>query len=258
VRPVDVNAWIGEYPWHGQPRWTARDLAAEMANADTDELWVSHLAGAFGRDPAAGNVELYAAANADSRIRPVPTVDPSVADWADALDVAVRQKAPAVRYDPVLRGIDPVGNEVFHLLGACATRAMPLMMAVRLEDLRQRDPDDPAADLPPFAIRQLIRSNPAARLIITHADRDTIEQVHFGSTPSEARRILWDISWIWGPPEDHLELLFRTVGIERFAFGTGMPLRLAENSVAKLDLLQLDADARHRICARNVAEFVAG
>ena len=92
----------------------------------------------------------------------------------------------------------------------------PLMMAVRLEDLRQRQPTDIATDLPPWAVRQLIRSHPAARLIITHADRDFIEQVHFGSTPQEASRILWDISWIWGPPEDHLELLLDHGGNRAF------------------------------------------
>ena len=70
--------------------------------------------------------------------------------------------------------------------------------------------------------------------------------MHFGSTPAEAERILWDICWIWGPPEDHLALLLKTVGPERFTFGTGMPLRIPENSVAKLDLLEQIADAAGR------------
>ena len=35
-----------------------------------------------------------------------------------------------------------------------------------------------------------------------------IEEVHWGLTPAEQMRVLWDISWIWGPPEDHLAKLF--------------------------------------------------
>ena len=31
---------------------------------------------------------------------------------------------------------------------------------------------------------------------------------------------------VWGPPEDHLATVLRTVGVERFLFGTGQPLRL--------------------------------
>jgi predicted TIM-barrel fold metal-dependent hydrolase len=81
--------------------------------------------------------------------------------------------------------------------------------------------------------------------------------VHFGSTPEEAARIWWDISWIWGPPEDHLETLLRTIGIERFVFGTGQPLRLPEAAVAKLDLLDITADQRERIECTNVRQGIA-
>jgi predicted TIM-barrel fold metal-dependent hydrolase len=137
------------------------------------------------------------------------------------------------------------------LAAACSAEGVPLMISVRLEDARQRHPNDRAAELPPWAVRRLVRSDPGIRLIVTHADRPFIEEVHFGSTPDEASRILWDICWIWGPPEDHLEILLRTVGIERFVFGTGQPLRLPENSVAKLDLLDLTPDQRSAIESKN-------
>ena len=54
----------------------------------------------------------------------------------------------------------------------------------------------------------------------------------------EAGRIRWDVSWIWGPPEDHLAQLFRTVGRERFVLGTHFPLRLPEAALTKLELTQ--------------------
>jgi predicted TIM-barrel fold metal-dependent hydrolase len=122
---------------------------------------------------------------------------------------------------------------------------------VRLEDGRQKNPRDRTAELEPWMVRAWIRSNPTVRLIVTHADREFVEQVHFGATPGEADRIHWDICWIWGPPEDHLALLLRTVGVERFVFGTGMPLRIPETSLAKLDLLDLPAGARDKIESGN-------
>jgi predicted TIM-barrel fold metal-dependent hydrolase len=78
--------------------------------------------------------------------------------------------------------------------------------------------------------------------------------VHWGATPAEQRRIWWDVSWIWGPPEDHLATLLRTIGPDRFVFGTGQPLRLPENTVAKLDLLDLAAEARAAIESGNVKD----
>ena len=106
-------------------------------------------------------------------------------------------------------------------------------------------------------IAGLMRDHPS-KLLITHADRAFIEEVHFGSTPDEAARLWWDVSWIWGPPEDHLGTLLDTVGVERFVFGTGQPLRIPETSVAKLDLLDLPRDRREAIDSGNARHGLAG
>src|SRR5258705_12672153 len=140
------------------------------------------------------------------------------------------------------------------LMAACGAAHLPLMLAVRLEDGRQRHPNDRVPELAAAAVRALIRSDADVRLIVTHAERAFIEEVHFGSTPEEAARIWWDISWIWGPPEDHLETLLTTMGAERFVFGTGQPLRIPEASVAKLDLLDLKPEDRSAIESRNVMQ----
>ena len=67
-----------------------------------------------------------------------------------------------------------------------------------------------------------------------------------GAAPTPSGRACWfDFSWIWGPPEDHFAQLLRTVGAERFVYGTGWPLRLTQNARALLDLLPDDvADPR--------------
>jgi len=255
VSQVDVNTFLGAYPFRDVGATSPAVLTREMERVGTTAAWVSHLSAIYHQDVDGGNTALYAAAELDGRLRAVPTIDPSRPEWITALDEADRHGVPAVRCDPTLHGLPPVDDGMRELLAACAARDLPVMMAVRLEDLRQRQPADPAADLPPWAVRQLIRSHPGVRLIITHADRDVIEQVHFGSTPQEASRILWDISWVWGPPEDHLELLLATIGDARFTFGTGMPLRLPETSVAKLDLLNLSAASRQQIADGNLATF---
>jgi hypothetical protein len=111
---------------------------------------------------------------------------------------------------------------------------------VRFEDLRQRHPLDVAGDLSAAAIRALARAGGSVRLLVTAAGREMIEEVHWGLTPDEQRRVSWDIAWIWGPPEDHLAKLFRTIGPERFVFGSQWPLRLVQAPLANLDLLPDD------------------
>ncbi len=260
---IDVNAFLGAYPFRKVPGTSPEALVQAMDRVAIDEAWVSHLPSVFWRAPGDGNAWLYETAARErggqggqggrgGRFKPVPAVHPGLARWEEALGEAADRGAPVVRCDPAYYGLDPAGPEMRVLAAACGAARLPLMLAVRLEDGRQRHPHDLAPELPAAAVRALIRSDNDLRLIVTHADRAFIEEVHFGSTPEEAARIWWDISWIWGPPEDHLATLLGTIGVERFVFGTGQPLRIPENSVAKLDLLDLTPDQRVAIESRNV------
>jgi hypothetical protein len=244
---VDVNSFLGAYPFRRVPGTSPEALLRAMDRVAIDQAWVSHLPSVFWRDPAEGNAWLYQTAEQQQRLRPVPAVHPGLAGWEQVIRQARSEGAPAIRCDPTYYGLDPQGPEVKALATVCGTEGMPLVLAVRLEDARQRHPNDRAGELPPWAVRALIRSDAGLRLIVTHAERAFVEEVHFGSTPEESARIWWDICWIWGPPEDHLQALLRTVGAERFLFGTGQPLRIPEASVAKLDLLELTEEQRAAI-----------
>jgi hypothetical protein len=248
---IDVHAWIGHYAFR-EVAISAEELVRCLDEQAIDEAWISHLGAVYWRDPTAGNDHLFQAAERHSRLRPVPAVHPGLPGWSRILAAAADRGAPAVRADPTCYGLAPAGSEMRALAAAAAGAGLPLVLTVKLEDGRQRHPNDPAPELPPWAVRALVRSDPGVRLVVTAADREFIEQVHHGSTAAEAGRILWDISWIWGPPEDHLTHLVRTLGAERFCFGTGVPLRIAESSIAKLDLAELPAGARAAIEGGNL------
>lgn len=250
---VDVNAFLGAYPYRRVPGASVDALLTAMARTAIDAAWVSHLPSLFWRDPMEGNVWLYGTVSREPRLKGVPAVHPGLSGWEAVLREAADRSAPAVRCDPAYYGLEPAGPEMKVLAAACAAAGLPLMMAVRLEDPRQRHPNDRVPELPAAAVRALIRSDEEARLVITHADRGFIEEVHFGSTPEEAARLWWDVSWVWGPPEDHLATLLDTIGVDRFVFGTGQPLRIPEASIAKLDLLELSREQRAAIESGNLA-----
>src|SRR5207302_618510 len=218
---VDVNTLLGAYPWRRVPGTSPEALCAAMDRTGIDEAWVSHLPSFFWRAPGEGNAWLYEATGRDRRLKPIPAVHPGRKGWEETIGEAADHGAPAIRCDPTYYGLDPAGAEMRVLAAACGAARLPLVLAVRLEDGRQRHPNDTAPELPAAALRALIRTDDDVRIIVTHADRGLIEEVHFGSTPDEAARLWWDISWIWGPPEDQLETLLATVGVERLVFGTG-------------------------------------
>ncbi len=253
---IDVAAWVGPYPYRRVPDTSPGWLLRQMDRLKIDAAWAGFLPAVLHRDPGSATATLVETLKSHrDRLRPVPAIHPGFPKWEEVLNEAVALGAPALRVYPNYLGIDQAGGEMRVLAGAAAAAGLPLLLTVRLEDLRQRHPLDQAGELSPAAVRTLIRSDPQVRLIVSHAERTFIEEVHWGLTPAESSRILWDIVWIWGPPEDHLALLMETIGAERFVFGTGMPLRIPDNAFAKLDLLDIARDKREAILSRNLDKW---
>lgn len=254
---IDVNTWVGGYPWRKVPGTAPAAVIEAMDRAHISRAWVSHLPSVFWRDPMEGNSWLFDACDGETRFRAVAAIQPALPEWEGDLEAARARGAVALRVDPMFHDIEPAGTAMRELAAASAEAGLPLMLAVRLEDGRQRHPLDVAPELPAAAVRTLLRSHPSVRLVVTHADRGFIEEVHFGSTADEASRIWWDISWVWGPPEDHLEHLIGAIGAGRFLFGSGQPLRLPETPAARMELLVIEPEERTMIEHGN-AEGLAG
>jgi hypothetical protein len=256
---IDINTLIGPYPFRHVPHPDPDALIRVLDREGLEGAWVGHLPSAFHRDATAGNRELYAAIEPfEPRLRPVPTINPLWPEWEHALANADNAGAPAIRAYPSHWGMGAGDLALTDLALAAAERWMAVVLTVKLEDVRQRHPLDAFGDLSAATVRALARAGEDVRLVVTAAGRDFIEEVHWGLTPEEQERVFWDISWVWGPPEDHLAKLFRTIGSRRFVFGTQWPLRLAQAPLANLALLPDDvrdaplANAR-TICAAGPA-----
>ncbi|HTS89716.1 MAG TPA: amidohydrolase family protein [Gemmatimonadales bacterium] len=254
---IDVNVLLGAYPWRAISGTEPEEVTAVMDRLGIESAWASHLPSLYWKDPAEGNPWLYEVCARSRRFQAVPAIHPGLPHWEEDLREAVTHQAVAVRADPGLLGLAPLGQPMLQLVEALAAHGMPLLAAVRLEDGRGRHPLDVAPELAPWAVRGWLRHSPGLRVVVTHADRGFIEEVHFGSTPTESARVWWDISWVWGPPEDHLAHLLATLGPSRFLFGSGQPLRLAETPLARLDLLSLDPADRALIQTGNATALAS-
>jgi predicted TIM-barrel fold metal-dependent hydrolase len=252
---IDVNVFLGAYPWRQVPGTSPEAVLEAMDRVGIDTAWVSHLPSLFWKDPAVGNGWLFETAARYSRFKAVAVVHPGLPHWEADLSDAVDRGAVAVRADPGLLGLAPTGPEMLGLARATGVAGLPLLAAVRLEDGRGRHPLDQAPELTPWAVRGWLRHEASLRVVVTHADREFIEEVFYGSTAEESARVWWDISWVWGPPDAHLAHLLATLGSSRFLFGSGQPLRLPETPVARLDLLSLEPTDRARIVSGNATHL---
>ena len=235
---TDVNALIGPYPFRYVPHPDPEVLVRVLEREGMRDAWVGHLPSAFWRDPTPGNAALYTAlAPHQPTLRPVPTVRPDWPGWERAVREASERGAPAVRAYPPQWGMGPHHPAMRELACACGAAGVVLLLTVRFEDLRQRHLLDSAGDVGGPAVRALVRADPRVQVLVTAAGKELIEEVHWGLTPQEQSRCWWDLSWVWGPPEDHLARLARTVGLDRFVLGTQWPLRLVQTPHATLSLL---------------------
>jgi predicted TIM-barrel fold metal-dependent hydrolase len=234
---VDHNAMVGAYPFRRLPDPSPARLVSEMDRLGVSYAWVGHVPCIYYRDAAAGNDELFEVlAPFAERLAPVPAVNPAWPGWQREIARAVDASTPAIRTWPSHHGFGTAGAAFAALAGACAEAGLALTLTVRLEDGRQRSRLDVAPDLIGADVRAAVRAHPGVELLVCGADRAVVEEVHFGSTPEESRRIHWDISGLWGAPDDHLAHLYGTVGRERFVFGTHFPFRYPDAAMAKVEL----------------------
>ena len=238
-RPIDVNAWIGGYPFRDVPHPDPDVLVRVLDREDFSGAWVGHLPGAFHRDPAPSNRALYTAlAPHRAVLHPAPIVRPDWPGWQQTLAEAVGEGAPAVRAYPAQWGMGPGHSALSDLMLACGESGVALHITVRFEDLRQRHQMDSAGDVSAATLRALARlSGSRGHLVVAGAGRELLEETHWGLTPHEQARVWYDFGWIWGPPEDHFAHLVRTVGANRLVWASWWPLRLTQQARALVDLL---------------------
>ena len=238
---TDVHTWIGGYPFRDVPHPDADILARVLEREGVSGAWVGHLPSAFWRDPSPGNDALFKALEAwRGTLQPAPSVRPDGPRWEHSVRAAAELGAPALRAYPPQWGMGPEEPAMRELAVACGELGLVLLLTTRFEDVRQRHWMDTAGDLSGAAVRTLVRASERVHVVVCAAGRALIEEVHWGLTPTERARVWWDISWVWGPPEDDLAHLVRTCGAERFVYGSAWPLRLTQTPRANLALLPDD------------------
>ncbi len=159
VSPIDVNAWIGDYPFRATPHPTPDILVRVLEREGFGGAWVGHLPGAFHRDPTPSNRQLYELLRPHrGLLAPAPMVRPDWPGWETELRTALDEGAPAVRVYPAVWGLGAGDSRLSELVAACRQHGLALHVTVRFEDLRQRHPMDNAGDVSAAVLRGLARS----------------------------------------------------------------------------------------------------
>ena len=249
---VDALAFIGDYPYRDLGDTSAAGLLKHMDRLGIDTALVAGLPSIFRKDPARSNTTCRNLLEPHAeRLLHVPVINPSLPLWEEDVERAVEQGSPAVLGVPLYQGLEGDSPAMRALVEYAGSLNLDVVLPVKLEDGRQRHPIDVVGELPAHTVRHLARI-PGARLIVVAASREFVEEVHFGLTPGESERLLWDVGWIWGAPSNDLQTLLATIGPSRFVMATMAPLRIPDAPFAKLELTDVTDEARCLILGGSV------
>jgi len=252
---IDVNAYLGHYPFRRLRHRSAGELVELMDANGIDRAVVSSLHAVFYRDAHRGNEELYEETKAyGPRFIPVATVNPIYVGWKRDLEEAVeRWKMKAVTLVPAHHGYALTDEPAREALGRIAEYGLPVVLTQRFEDRRQRHHWDVAEDLEVKTLTEVAKAHPSLKFLLSNW-----AGLH-GPTLAGAGlkgRCLIDFARLHVMLLKDVPKLIAALGVESIAFGSHMPFDYVGPSLVKLANLEgLPEADREKIAWRNAATF---
>lgn len=251
----DVNAWVGTWPFRSLSGTTPEALVARMDRAGIRWSAVSSIESALHRNVQPANEQLVAGvAPFADRLIPLATINPTYVGWErDLAECHEAMAMKGVRLFPQYHGYEVDSPEFRRVASACRERNLPLCLAHRLEDPRQRHWTDPGKMVNLDQLADLILAEPGVTVIITNARG--IRASAFVRRP-ELRELKWffDLSLA----EVHANLvgegdivaLLREAGTQHLLFGSHTPFSYEACALVKRAVLPADEPTKAEISYR--------
>ena len=254
---IDVNAYLGHWPFRQLRYNTADRLVALMDEKGIDQACVSSASAIFYKNSQAGNEELaeQVAPHRD-RLIPFAVINPTYADWEHDLQVCVDHLgARGLRLYPNYHNY-ALSDACCHQMVKMATeRDLVVSMPIRQIDQRQRHwlLEIPDVALPDIAA--LVKAHPGAKFVLVNG---------IGYPGSELGRpdnglpenYFIEISRLTAVIRAEIRVLMDNLGPERLVFGTGMPFKYPDPPLVKLEVLEATEDEKEMIRSGNAAKLL--
>lgn len=253
---IDVNAYLGHYPFRSLKYKTADQLIGLMDRFGIDRAVVSSLPAVFYRDVHQGNAELYDETRRyPERLIPVATVNPRYVGWQQDLRECVeRWNMKAVTLVPAHHGYQLTDEFGKAALSAIVESGLPVVLTQRFEDRRQRHHWDDAEDLEMSTLLEVAQAHPQARFLLSNWIG--LDGARLAAAGLRGRCLI-DFSRLHVVFLKDVPKLIETLGVESLAFGSHMPFDYVGPSLVKLSNLQLLRPGDYdKVAWQNAAAFL--
>ncbi len=248
---IDVNTYIGHWPFRQLRHNTAEALLRRMDQHGIDRAVVGSIHGVFYKNVHLANEELAEQTrNHRDRLLPFATLDPNYPGWEEDLRRCAEDMGlSGLRLFPQYHGYALDDSAALELVDAAAALGWCVQVPMRLVDRRQRHRFDLAEDLPAATFEQALNRRPAVKWMF-------LNTLGLNGARLAAGEFVIEISRLTAVLQRNIQDFAATAGVEHLAFGTGMPFNTPEPALLKLEILDLPAPAAERIAWRNAAALL--
>lgn len=246
---IDTNVNLGPWPFTPVPDRDGPALAAHLRGAGIRRALVSHLGAVFLPEPMPANRKLFATVRRTPALRPVPVINPGLANWRDQL-AECRDAAPlaAVKVFPNYHNYSLTSRRFLEFVETLAGTKLRLVLNVRLEDERHKYFALKIKGVPVAQLAGFLERFPSLHVLFTGIYKPEVEKL----APKHAN-FSADIAFC--EVTDTLEHMLPTIPARRLMLGTCTPLLATSAEVAKLTGAHIPAAAKRLIGADNARRF---
>jgi predicted TIM-barrel fold metal-dependent hydrolase len=249
---IDVNTYIGHWPFRQLRHNTAEALVRRMDERGIDWAVVASIDGVLYKNVHPANESLCAQAQPfQDRLIPFAALNPTYPGWQEDLRRCAEDLGlSGLRLYPQYHGYRLGDSEALDLIHAATDLGWVIQVPMRVVDRRQRHRWDLAKDLTPEDIYAALAQCPETRWM-------WLNSLGLDGTrlPAEVQ-FLVEISRMTAVLQRNIQALIETAGPGHLAFGTGMPFKVPEPALLKLEVLDAPPDVVERIAWRNASEML--
>lgn len=248
---IDVNTYIGHWPFRQLRHNTAEALVRRMDERGIDQAVVASIDSVLYKNVHSANESLSVQVRPfRNRLIPFATLDPTYPGWREDLrrcaeDLELR----GLRLYPQYHGYRLDEADGLALIDAATELGWAVQVPMRIVDRRQRHKWDLAEDLTAEALYAALAHRPQTRwMLLNSLGLD-------GAELGEARYLV-EISRMTAVLQRSIQALIEATGPEHLAFGTGMPFKVPEPALLKLEVLDAPPEVIERIAWRNASQML--
>lgn len=236
---IDVNAYLGHYPFRPIRNNTAEEFVSLMDTYNIDMACVSSLEGIYYRDVMKGNYELIEEiAPFKERLIPICNINPMYAEsLADFRECVEKLGFKGVKLFPRQHNYDICEEKITKFLNIAAEYGVFVHFPIYIEDLRQRHNLDVKEPLTSKELRTMALLAPKTDIVLSNYNFNSYKDEFKIMEGQRQGGIYFDISRIECLKITVMNEMMEFSDLEHLVFGTGAPLNYIDVQLLKIHYL---------------------